>query len=158
MSSHVRFLTSSHVVNLPPGNLGASQSFYRLVHAGIFQRWMIEEDGLLCFKRVQDRVRFVSITNIKEIEDNSPIALKLPGKTLTIFLLGIISILVPYVAFFVELALTVWQGWWFWAYQHSVWVTQNGLRGFKSCVPFEHGCRICNAQHAFVSIFALAFY
>lgn len=95
----------SFVVTLPPKNKQVTQVFNKLVEAGIQQRWSQESRATALFKRVQDRVKFVSITNIKEVEDNLPVALKVGGKTLTIFLLGGICIFLPTVAFAVELAI-----------------------------------------------------
>lgn len=94
-----------YIVTLPPGNKALTKVLDKLVHSGIFQRWYQERRDMTRSRRVQDRVRFARSTNIKEDEDNLPVALQLQGKTVTIFLLWVICIFVSMVAIWVELAI-----------------------------------------------------
>lgn len=57
---------------------------------------------MIISKRVQDRVRIIGRTNVREMEDSKAVNVKLEGKIVTVFLLLIVGIWGTLLSFFVE--------------------------------------------------------
>lgn len=92
-------------VFLPPQNSKFVDGLMHLLEAGIHQRWIQEENGLLHSMRVQDRVRVKSPFNVVEKKDNEAPPQKLKGKMFTLFLLWGVGLVLSLISFFFEVSL-----------------------------------------------------
>lgn len=87
---------------LPPGNDNLARGFLRLEAAGIPDRWMQEFMAIVYSRRVQDRVKVISPTQMIQ-DGHTVMELTIEGKIATIFLLWMICLCVSLVAFVGEL-------------------------------------------------------
>lgn len=87
---------------LPPKNAKLVEGLQQLIQAGIYQRWIQEEDGLLHSERVQDRVRVKSPTKVVEMEVAEIPTVGLERKVITMFLLWGVCIVISFVGFCLE--------------------------------------------------------
>lgn len=92
-----------YFVFLPPMNKKLANTFQNLVQTGIYQLWANEAIGLSHSNRLQDRLRVISPTNVKNDKDNSVIALKLEGKMLKFFVLWGMCVVFCIIALWAEL-------------------------------------------------------
>lgn len=89
-------------VTLPPYNEKLTRAFEKLFQAGIVQLFYQEHVALAITKRVQDRVKIIGRTNIKEANVNVVEKLKLKGKMTTVFLLWVTCVVLSLVVFCCE--------------------------------------------------------
>lgn len=94
-----------YLVVLPPGNGRLAGAIRRMHQAGIIQRWGQEMQGMVASTRVQDRVRILGPTKVKVEEEVTVIALKMDGKSKTVFVLWLICVMISFVALGSELVM-----------------------------------------------------
>lgn len=87
----------------PPESILLGRTFRRLIDSGIAYRWWDEFFAMVHSTRVQDRGRVINPTQISDVDGNTFEELHMEGKTITIFLLWIGSIIICCISFGIEL-------------------------------------------------------
>lgn len=90
-------------VTTPPGNTELARSFQLLFQTGIGKRFVDEIEGAIYSERVQDRVRVVSHTKVREREGVTFVRLTIGAKMVTVFLLWIFCLAATLLSFIGEM-------------------------------------------------------